>query len=67
MVYGEPDEKWGQRIVACVCPQSVELKILKRMVEDMLVGCMKPKVWKAMDKLPFSEMGKHPPSWRKNK
>ena len=65
MVYGEPHEKWGQRIVACVCPQSIDLNILKKMVEDKLVGYMKPKVWKTMDKLPLTEMGKQHPSWRK--
>ena len=60
MVYGEPDEKWGQRVVACVCPESIDLNRLRDLVADKLVGPMKPKSWETMEKLPFSEMGKLP-------
>ncbi|MEK9772013.1 MAG: AMP-binding protein [Opitutae bacterium] len=60
MVYGEPDEKWGQQVVACVCPGSIDLEHLRNLVEHQLVGPMKPKVWKVMDRLPLSEMGKLP-------
>ncbi len=58
LVYGEPDEKWGQRMVACVCPQEIDLKSLKKMVENKLEGYQQPKIWKVMDELPLSEMGK---------
>ena len=58
LVYGEPDQKWGQKVVAYLCPENIDLSKLQAAVRDKLVGPMRPKVWKTGNKLPLSEMGK---------
>ena len=58
IVYGEPDQKWGQKVVAYLCPENIDLSFTQAAVRDKLVGPMKPKVWKTGNKLPLSEMGK---------
>ena len=58
LVYGEPDKKWGHKVVACVCPENIDLFRLQAAVKGKLVGPMKPKVWKTMEVNFLSEMGK---------
>lgn len=58
LVYGVSDQKWGQRVVACITPADVNLKYLKQEVKKKLLGPMMPKEWIKTDKIPMSEMGK---------
>jgi len=58
LVYGVSDQKWGQRVVACITPADVNLKYLKQEVKKKLQGPMMPKEWIKIDRIPMSEMGK---------
>jgi len=58
LVYGEPDEKWGELVTALICPNSINLEELKSYTKSKLPDYMYPKVWKLMDALPLSKMGK---------
>jgi len=58
LVYGVSDQKWGQRVVACITPADVNLKYLKQEVKKKLLGPMMPKEWIKTDEIPMSEMGK---------
>jgi O-succinylbenzoic acid--CoA ligase len=58
LVYGEPDERWGESVTALICPTSTNLEDLKRYTKSKIPDYMYPKVWKIMDALPLTEMGK---------
>lgn len=58
LVYGEPDEKWGESVTALICPTSTNLEDLKRYTKSKIPDYMYPKVWKITDALPITEMGK---------
>ena len=58
LVYGESDEKWGESVTALICPASINLEELKRYTKSKIPDYMYPKVWKIMDALPLTEMGK---------
>jgi len=58
LVYGVPDQKWGQRVVAHITPAGVNLNHLRQAVKTKLQGPMMPKEWIKTDKIPMSEMGK---------
>ena len=58
MVFGEKDEKWGEKVVAYICPKDVNLIKLKLGAESLLPTYMQPREWIALDELPLSEMGK---------
>jgi acyl-CoA synthetase (AMP-forming)/AMP-acid ligase II len=58
LVYGEPSDKWGESVVALICPGNTKLEELKRYTKSKIPDYMHPKVWKLMDEIPLSEMGK---------
>lgn len=58
LVYGEPSDKWGESVVASICPGNTKLEELKRYTKSKIPDYMHPKVWKLMDEIPLSEMGK---------
>ena len=57
-VVAMPDEKWGESVTALICPTSTNLEDLKRYTKSKIPDHMYPKVWKSMDALPITEMGK---------
>lgn len=58
LVHGEPHEKWGECVVATICPASVNLVDVQKIVANKLPSHMQPKVWRLMDQLPLTDMGK---------
>jgi acyl-CoA synthetase (AMP-forming)/AMP-acid ligase II len=60
-VVGQPDEKWGERVVAVVQPhpgQSVDADEVRAFVKERLGAVKTPKVVLAWDDLPRSKVGK---------
>ena len=58
MAHGEAHEKWGECVVVSICPRGVKLDELKKIVKNELPLHMQPKIWRTMDALPLSDMGK---------
>ena len=58
LVVGKSDPKWGERIVAYVTPQKINLEELKKSLERKLTPFEMPKEWHKGDALPTNEMGK---------
>jgi len=58
MAHGEAHEKWGECVVVSICPRGVKLDELKKIVKKELPPHMQPKLWRTMDALPLSDMGK---------
>jgi hypothetical protein len=44
--------------VVSICPRGVKLDELKKIVKNELPLHMQPKIWRTMDALPLSVMGK---------
>jgi acyl-CoA synthetase (AMP-forming)/AMP-acid ligase II len=60
-VVGQPDEKWGERVVAVVQPVSghvVDAEEVRAFVKDRIGGVKAPKVVLSWDDLPRSKVGK---------
>ena len=60
-VVGQPDEKWGERVVAVVQPhpgQSVDADEVRAFVKERIGAVKAPKVVLSWDDLPRSKVGK---------
>jgi fatty-acyl-CoA synthase len=61
-VIAAPDERWGERPLACVVPapgQSVDLEELRAHVSGLVVKWWLPERWAVVDEVPRTSVGKH--------
>jgi malonyl-CoA/methylmalonyl-CoA synthetase len=60
-VVGEPDEKWGEVVVACVVPSTTDHDVLSELdswARDNLVDYKRPRRWRLVETIPRNALGK---------
>ena len=57
-VKGIEDDKWGQKIIVFITPESANVEALKSYAKMHLKPYQMPKQWNLVDKLPLTAMGK---------
>ena len=59
LVATEPNEKWGETMLAWVTPRNCPIQKIKDSLKGNLRPFEIPKKWKTVEKLPLNEAGKH--------
>jgi O-succinylbenzoic acid--CoA ligase len=59
LVFGVPDERWGQRVAVAIVPEGmIDLSALRRGLEGRLAGHKRPRLVGLVDALPVGSTGK---------